>query len=166
MASKNQTKVVAESGKQELFIIREFEAPRELVFKAFTDPDLLTKWLGPCDMTLKIDVMASGEGDYWRFIHIDQKGNEYGFHGVTHEVAAPERIIRTFEFEGLPERGHVVLETAIFEALPGERTRLTVQSVFRSVADRDGMVQSGMENGVVESHQKLDEVLEGELLAS
>ncbi|HVW58668.1 MAG TPA: SRPBCC family protein [Puia sp.] len=166
MASKNQTKVVAESGKQELFIIREFEAPRELVFKAFTDPDLLTKWLGPCDMTLKIDVMASGEGDYWRFIHVDQKGNEYGFHGVTHEVAAPERIIRTFEFEGLPERGHVVLETAIFEALPGERTRLTVQSVFRSVADRDGMVQSGMENGVVESHQKLDEVLEGELQVS
>ena len=166
MASKNQTKVVAESGKQELFIIREFEAPRELVFKAFTDPDLLTKWLGPCDMTLKIDVMASGEGDYWRFIHVDRKGNEYGFHGVTHEVAAPERIIRTFEFEGLPERGHVVLETAIFEALPGERTRLTVQSVFRSVADRDGMVQSGMENGVVESHQKLDEVLEGELQVS
>jgi uncharacterized protein YndB with AHSA1/START domain len=166
MASKNQTKVVAESGKQELFIIREFEAPRELVFKAFTDPDLLTRWLGPCDMTLKIDVMASGEGDYWRFIHVDQKGNEFGFHGVTHEVAAPERIIRTFEFEGLPERGHVVLETAIFEALPGERTRLTVQSVFRSVADRDGMVQSGMENGVVESHQKLDEVLAEELQVS
>lgn len=163
MATKNQTKVVAEPGRQELFITREFEAPRELVFKAFTDPDLLTRWLGPCDMTMRIDVMEPGDGGYWRFVHIDQKGNEYGFHGVTHEVAAPERVIRTFEFEGLPERGHAAMETAIFEALPGDRTRVTVQSVFRSVADRDGMVQSGMERGVVDSHQKLDEVLATEL---
>jgi len=163
MATKNQTKVVAEPGKQELFIVREFEAPRELVFKAFTDPKLLTRWLGPCDMTMRIDVMEPGAGGYWRFIHVDTKGNEYGFHGVTHEVTAPERLIRTFEFEGLPERGHVAMETAIFEALPGDRTRVTVQSVFRSVADRDGMVQSGMEGGVVESHQKLDELLATEL---
>jgi len=161
MASKNQTKVVAEPGKQELFITREFEAPRELVFKAFTDPDLLPRWLGPCDMTMKIDAMEPN--GYWRFVHIDKKGNEYAFHGVTHEEKAPERVIRTFEFEGLPERGHVSMETAIFEALPGDRTRVTVQSVFRSVADRDGMVQSGMEGGVVESHQKLDELLATEL---
>jgi uncharacterized protein YndB with AHSA1/START domain len=163
MASKNQTKVVAEPGKQELFITREFEAPRELVYKAFTDAALLTRWLGPCDMTMKIDVFQPGAGGAWRFIHVDKHGNEYAFNGVTHEQTAPERIIRTFEFEGLPERGHVSLETAVFEALPGDRTRVTVQSVFRSVADRDGMVQSGMEGGVVESHQKLDEMLATEL---
>jgi uncharacterized protein YndB with AHSA1/START domain len=159
MATKNQTQVKVEPNKQELFIIREFEAPRELVFKAFTDPKLLVKWLGPCDLTLKIDKFKGGSGGAWRFVHIDGKGNEFGFHGVIHEELPPERIIRTFEFEGLPESGHVVLETARFEALgDGTRTRLIIQSVFQSVADRDGMVQSGMEHGVRESHEKLDEL--------
>ena len=161
MATKNQTKVTAEPGKQELFITREFEAPRELVFNAFTDPALMVRWLGPCDMSLKIDKYVRGSGGNWRFIHTDKGGNEYGFHGVCHEENAPERLIRTFEFEGLPETGHVVLETAKFEPLPGNRTRLTIQSVFQSVADRDGMVQAGMEGGVKESHQKLDELFAG-----
>jgi len=71
-----------------------------------------------------------------------------------------ERIIQTFEFEGLPEKGHVTLETARFEALPGNRTKLTAQSVFQSVADRDGMLQSGMEGGVNDSYDRLDELLE------
>src|SRR5882757_5836675 len=131
MATKNQTKVTAEPGKQELFITREFEAPRELVFKAFTDPELLVQWLIPCDMTLRIDKYLRGSGGYWRFIHTDKQGNEFAFHGVCHEENAPERLIRTFEFEGLPETGHVVLETARFEALPGTRTKLTIQSVFQ-----------------------------------
>jgi len=160
MATKNQTTVKVESGKQELFIIREFEAPRELVFKAFTDPQLIPKWLGPCDMTCRVETYENKEGGFWRFIHTDTKGNDFGFHGVTHEITKPERLIRTFEFEGLPERGHVSLETATFEALPGNRTRLTIQSVFRSVMDRDGMVQSGMEHGVNDSHNRMDELLE------
>jgi len=166
MATKNQTKIVAEPGKQELFIIREFEAPRELVFKAFTDREFLPRWMGPCDMTMKIDVWEPGAGGSWRFVHMDQKGNEYGFHGVCHDETAPERLIRTFEFEGLPESGHVVLETAKFEVLPGDRTKVTIQSVFQSVADRDGMVQSGMERGVTDSHESLDKLLEKELQAS
>jgi len=159
MATKNQTKIIAEPGKQELFIIREFDAPRSLVFKAFTDPKILVKWLGPCDLTMRVDKYEVGSGGSWRFIHSDKNGNEFGFHGVCHEVLAPERIIRTFEFEGLPETGHVVLETAKFEALPDERTKITIQSVFQSVMDRDGMVQSGMERGVSDSHQSLDELL-------
>ena len=159
MATKNKTKIVAEPGKQEAFIIREFEAPRELVFKAFTDPKLLPKWLGPRDLTTKIDVLEPGDGGRWRFIHTTRDGHAFGFHGVCHEATAPERLIRTFEFEGLPERGHVVLETAIFEVLPGDRTRVTIQSVFRSVQDRDGMVQAGMEYGVKASHHKLDALL-------
>jgi len=166
MAAKNQTKIVAEPGKQELFIIREFEAPRELVFKAFTDRELLPRWLGPCDMTMRIDVWEPGAGGSWRFVHMDQKGNEYGFHGVCHDETAPGRIIRTFEFEGLPESGHVVLETAKFEVLPGDRTKVTIQSVFQSVADRDGMVQSGMERGVTDSHESLDKLLEKEMQGS
>lgn len=165
MATKNQTKVVAEPGKQELFIIREFEAPREMVFKAFTDPKLISRWLRPCNMDMRIDKFEPGAGGSWRFVHITKDGHEFGFHGVCHEQTAPERLIRTFEFEGLPEKGHVVLETALFEALPNGRTKLTVQSVFQSVQDRDGMVRSGMEDGVMDAHKLLDELFEKELQA-
>jgi len=77
---------------------------------------------------------------------------------VFHEVS-PERVIQTFEFEGLPESGHVVLETMRLEDLPNGRTRLTTQSVYQSVADRDGMIQSGMEHGVREGYERLDEIL-------
>ncbi|HKH59516.1 MAG TPA: SRPBCC family protein [Flavitalea sp.] len=160
MTTKNQTRVKVEPGKQELFITREFDAPRELVFKAFTDPELLVKWMGPRQLSTKIDRFESGSGGSWRFVQADNNGNEVGFHGVCHEETAPERTIRTFEFEGLPEKGHVALETARFEVLPAGRTRVTIQSVFQSVSDRDGMVQSGMEEGVNESHERLDELLE------
>jgi len=157
---KNQTKITAEKGVQELFIRREFEAPRELVFKAFSDPELVLQWLGPCDMGMRIDYFDSRTGGSYRFIHTNAQGQEFAFNGVIHEVLETERLIRTFEFEGLPERGHVVLETATFEALPDSRTKLTIQSVFRSVADRDGIVAAGMEYGVNDSHKKLDELLE------
>jgi uncharacterized protein YndB with AHSA1/START domain len=160
MASKNKTTIIAEKGKQEFFIEREFEAPRELVFKAFSDPDLLVQWLGPNALKMKIDKYDNRSGGSYRFIHLDEKGNEYGFNGVIHEVTAPVRMIRTFEFEGLPERGHVSLETAIFENLPNGRTRLKIHSVFKSVADRDGMISSGMEGGMNEGLAKLDTLLE------
>jgi uncharacterized protein YndB with AHSA1/START domain len=159
MTNKNQTQIIAEKGKQELFIIREFEAPRDMVFKVFSDPELLVQWLGPKNLTMKIDKLDNRSGGEWRFIHTDAKGQEYGFRGVTHEVAAPERMIRTFEFEGLPERGHVSLEFLTLETLAGERTKATIQAVFKSVADRDGLVQSGMEKGVVEGHERIDELL-------
>nr|WP_082089241.1 SRPBCC domain-containing protein [Methanosarcina horonobensis] len=99
-------------------------------------------------------------GGSWRYVQKDQEGNEYAFHGVNHEVTAPERIISTFEFEGLPEKGHVILDTARFEALPGNRTELISQSVFQKVEDHDGMLQSGMEEGVNDSCDQLDELLE------
>ena len=160
MNTKNQTEIIAEKGKQELFITREFNAPRELVFKAFTDPKLLVQWLGPRNLTMEIEKLDNRTGGSYRFLHCNATGNTFSFNGVIHEVAEPERIIRTFEFEGLPERGHVSLETATFESLEGERTKLTIQSVFKSVADRDGMVESGMERGVVDSHNRLDELFE------
>lgn len=158
--AKNNTKITAEPGKQELFIIREFDAPRELVFKAFTDPELYAQWIGPRGLKTTIEIFEPKNGGSWRYIQKDQEGNEFAFHGVNHEVIPPERIIDTFEFEGLPETGHVILETAKFEALPGNRTKLTSQSVFQSVEDRDGMMQSGMEEGVNESYERLDELLE------
>lgn len=159
MTKKNPTKITAEPGKQELFITREFDAPRELVFEAFTDPALFSRWIGPRDLKMRLETYQAKAGGSWRYIHTDPGGNEYGFHGVFHEVTAPERIIQTFEFEGLPEKGHVTLETAKFESLPGNRTRLLIQTVFQSVADRDGMVQSGMEGGVEDSYDRLEELL-------
>jgi uncharacterized protein YndB with AHSA1/START domain len=157
--AKNKTTITAEPGKQELFITREFDAPRELVFEAFTDPELYVQWLGPRGYMTTLEKFEPRSGGSWRFIQKDEGGNEYAFHGVNHEVLPPERIIDTFEFEGLPEKGHVLLETARFEELPGNRTKLVSQSVFQSVADRDGMLQSGMEEGVNDSYDSLDELL-------
>lgn len=159
MSKHNQTIITVEPGRQELFIIREFDAPRELVFRAFIEPELFVQWLGPRDLTMTLETFEPRDGGVWRYISHDQNGHDYGFHGVFHEVTPAERIIQTFEFEGLPEKGHAVLETALFEALPGNRTRLTSQSVFRSVADRDGMVQSGMEIGVNDGYERLDDLL-------
>ena len=155
----NKTKIIAEPGKQEIFIVRELEAPRELVFKTFTDPELYSQWLGPRRLTTTFEKLESKNGGSYRFINEDEKGNKFAFHGVYHEVLVPERIIGTFEFEGLPEKGHVSLEITKFEELPGGRTKLTTQDVFMSVADRDGMIQSGMEEGVNDSYDRLEELL-------
>jgi uncharacterized protein YndB with AHSA1/START domain len=158
--TQDNTKITAKPGKQEIIITREFDAPQELVFKAFTDPELYIKWLGPRRLAMTLETFEPKNGGKWRYIQKDQDGNEFAFHGVNHEVTAPERIISTFEFEGLPEKGHVILQTARFEALPGDRTKLTSQSVFQTVEDRDGMLQSGMEEGVKDSYDRLDELLQ------
>lgn len=155
----NQTKIHAEPGKQEIVITREFDAPRELVFKTVTDPKLIPQWWGPRYLSTEVDKMDVRPGGQWRFINRDAEGNEFAFHGVYHEILAPERIIDTFEFEELPETGHVALETMTLEELPGGRTRLTTQSVFQSVADRDGMIQGGMEEGVKDTNDRLEELL-------
>jgi uncharacterized protein YndB with AHSA1/START domain len=157
--TKNQTKIMAEPGKQELTITREFDAPREFVFKAHTDAEMYSQWLGPRRLKMRFTKFEPRDGGSYRFIHSDADGSEYAFHGVYHEVLAPERIISTFEFEGLPEKGHVFLQTARFEALPGNRTRLTGQAIYQSVEDRDGMIQSGMQTGVNEGYERLDELL-------
>ena len=160
MTSNNKTTITAEPGKQEMLITREFDAPRELVFKAFTDPELYVQWLGPRRLTTMLDTFEPRSGGRWRYISKDQSGNEFAFRAVYHEVLAPQCIIDTFEFEGLPEAGHVCLETLTLEELPGGRTRLAAQSVFQSVADRDDAIQSGMEEGVNESYERLTELLE------
>jgi uncharacterized protein YndB with AHSA1/START domain len=153
------TKITAEQEKQEITITREFDAPRELVFKAFTDPKLIPQWWGPRYLSTEVDKMDVRAGGQWRFINRDAEGNEFAFHGVYHEILAPERIIDTFEFEGLPETGHVTLETMKLEELPEGRTRLTTQSVFQSVADRDATLESGMEEGLNDTYVRLEELL-------
>ena len=158
MSTKNKTTVTAEPGKQELFITREFDAPCELVYRAHIDPDLYVQWLGPRGYEMVLETFEPYSGGRWRYIHKDKQGNEFGFHGVFHEIS-PERMIQTFEFEGLPESGHVILDTMELEPLPEDRTRITIHSVYQSVEDRDGMVQSGMETGLNQGYEKLDEIL-------
>ena len=159
MSAKNKTTITAEPGKQELFITREFNAPRELVYRAHTDADLYVRWLGPHGYEMTLETFEPISGGRYRYIHKDQAGNEFAFHGVFHEIS-PERMIQTFEFEGLPESGHVILDTMRLEELPGNRTKISIQSVYQSVEDRDGMIQSGMERGMNEGYERLDEILE------
>jgi uncharacterized protein YndB with AHSA1/START domain len=151
-----KTEYQIEPGKQEIVVTRVFDAPRELVFKACTDPSLIAKWWGPRRYTTIASKMDVRPGGAWRFVQHDGAGNEFAFSGVYHSVDAPARTVQTFEFEGVP--GHVLLDTAIFEEFDG-KTKLTQQSVFQSVEDRDGMVQSGMEEGSTESMDRLAELL-------
>ncbi|MCI0714205.1 MAG: SRPBCC family protein [Chloroflexi bacterium] len=149
-------KLVAEPDKHEIRMWRDFEAPRELVFKAFTDPTLVPKWWGPYEVTTTVDQMDVRKGGIWRYVQRDDSGNEYGFSGVYHEVVSPERLVFTFEFEGLP--GHVLLETVTFEEHDG-KTRMIDSSIFQTVEDRDGMIQSGMERGAAASWDRFEELL-------
>jgi uncharacterized protein YndB with AHSA1/START domain len=149
----SKTTVIAEPGKQEVVITRTFDAPRELVFRTFTNPDLIPQWWGPGTI---VDQMDARPGGSWRFVQRDEEGNEYGFHGVYHDITQPERVINTFEFEGMP--GHVLLETVTFEEQDG-KTMLRNLSVFQSVEDRDGMLMSGMEEGANVSLNRFAELL-------
>lgn len=148
--------VIAEPGKQEVVMTREFNAPRELLFKAFTDPDLVPKWWGPYSVNTVVDQMEVRIGGIWRYIQRDEDGNEYAFRGVYHDIAAPERLVYTFEFEGMP--GHVVLETVTLTEQNG-KTIMTDTSLFQSVDARDGMIESGMEQGSSESWERLEALL-------
>ena len=159
MANKHSTKILAKATRQDIIITREFDAPREMVFTAHTNADLYGQWIGPRKFTTTFQSFDTRAGGSWRYFFKDMDGHELAFHGVYHEVKAPERIVGTFEFEGLGERGHVSLETAIFEDLPKGRSRLKIQSVFKSVADRDGMIGSGMEGGMNEGFEKLEKLL-------
>lgn len=152
-----ETEFVIEPGRQDIIMTRVFDAPRDVVFKAFTDPELIPKWWGPRRYETFVDHAEVRPGGRWRYINRDTDGTEYGFKGVYHDIAAPDRIVQTFEFEGMP--GHVSLETATFEEVDG-RTKYVGVSVFQSVEDRDGMAQSGMEEGASESMDRLAEVLQ------
>jgi uncharacterized protein YndB with AHSA1/START domain len=156
-STMSETEYVIEPGKQEITITRSFDAPRELVFKCFTDPKLFARWFGPREYSNKIDKYDARPGGMWRVIQSDAEGHEFGFHGVHHDVVAPERIVATMEFEGVP--GHVLLQTTTFEDLSG-RTRLVNHIVYESVEDRDGMVAAGMKRGSDDSMDRMAELLE------
>ena len=151
-----ETEIIAPPGVPQILINREFAAPRELLFRAFTDPELLVQWLGPRRLTMRIDRFELRDGGTWRYVHRDEDGTEYGFHGIFHGTPSPDGIVQTFEFEGAP--GHVSLETLTFEER-GERTVVHQNAVYQSVAARDAMIESGMESGLNEGFARLDELL-------
>lgn len=141
---------------REMVMERILNAPRELVFKAHTDPDLIARWWGPRRYTTTVDKMDVRVGGVWRFVQRGADGSEFAFNGVYREVVPPERLSYTFEFEGMP--GHIIVETLTFEDLGG-KTKLTVTGSFASPEDRDGMLTSGMEEGANESYERLEELL-------
>ena len=153
---KLKTEIIADPGMPQILINRGFEAPRELLFRAFTEPELLTQWLGPRNLTMQIDHFEVRDGGTWRYLHVEADGTEYGFHGVFHGTPSLDGIVQTFEFEGAP--GHVALETMTFEEQDGG-TLVRQNSVFQSVAARDAMIESGMETGVTEGFERLDELI-------
>jgi uncharacterized protein YndB with AHSA1/START domain len=148
---------IIEPGKQDIVMKREFDAPREVVFRAYTDPDLIPNWWGPRSVETIVDRMEVKTGGVWRYYHRDPNGDTYGFWGVYHEVAAPHRLVSTFEFEGAP--GSVVLDVATFDEVDG-RTMLVTRSVCESVEVRDEAVKSGMESGAKETFDRLAELVE------
>jgi uncharacterized protein YndB with AHSA1/START domain len=136
---------------------RVFNAPRELVWKVYNDPELVSEWWGPSYLTTIVEKMEMKVGGAWRFIQKDAEGNEYAFNGVFKEITPPERLVYTFEFE--PMAGHISTDTLIFEELPGGKTKITATTTFDSLEDLEGMLQSGMESGAVESWDRLEELL-------
>jgi uncharacterized protein YndB with AHSA1/START domain len=140
----------------EVQITREFDAPRELVFKAMTDPELYPRWWGPRRYKTVVDLMDVRPGGKWRMRNIADDGGEHAFRGEFREVVPPERVVWTFEYE--PLAGHISVETMTLSERDG-RTLLTVRDQFASKEDRDGMLQSGMESGARETYDRLAEVL-------
>jgi uncharacterized protein YndB with AHSA1/START domain len=151
----NKTDIQAAPGGREVVITRTIDAPLDKVWQAYTDPELVIKWLGPRRLEGKIDDWKLEPGGRWGFTHSDDQ-DEYKFHGFFHSITPKKRIVRTFEFGGWPD--HVSLETLNLEDMDG-KTKITTVSVFETVEDRDGMIQSGMEGGVNEGFERLDELL-------
>lgn len=154
--TQSSTLTVTTPSDLEISMSRTFGAPRELVFKAFTDPELIPRWWGQRATTTIVDKLDVRPGGEWRFIQRQDDGTEYGFRGEFIEIVPPERLVQTFEFEPMP--GHIVTDTATFEEHDG-KTTVTTMSRFNSKEDRDGMLQSGMESGAAESYDQLAELL-------
>jgi len=141
---------------REIVMTRVFDAPRELVFKAHSKCEHLEKWWGPRKDTLAVCEIDLRPGGAYRFVQRGPDGEEHGFRGEFREIVPPGRIVWTFEYDGMP--GHVSVDTLTLEDLGG-KTKLTAHSLFDSVEDRDGMLQSGMEIGAAETWDRLAKLL-------
>lgn len=155
-----RTDVIFEPGKQDIIITREFDAPKDVVFKAFTDPELIPRWWGSQRFTTVVDRMEVRRGGQWRFVTRNKSdGTEYAFRGVYHDVVPSEGTVFTFEFEqGGP--GYLQLVTETFEEVDG-KTRYVNVCLFRSVEDRDGWIPTDIDKGIRESMDMIDKLITG-----
>lgn len=147
-----KTKIDAKDGTQELLITREFDLPLELLFKAYMDPAIIEQWMG----TKVLKLENKNHGSY-QFETTDPKGNKHGFNGVIHEFTMNERITRTFEMENTAFP--VQLEFLEFSKLTSNTSKLTIHIVYRSVADRDKMLQLPFAQGINMAHNRLQDVV-------
>jgi uncharacterized protein YndB with AHSA1/START domain len=157
MTTTHETEIVADPEVPLIRITRVVDAPPAKVFRAHTDPELLVQWLGPRRLEMKVDHYDCRTGGAYRYLHVDADGTEYGFHGCFHEVRPSEVIVQTFTFEGEPDS--VALERMTFEDLGDGRTRIVGTSLVDSFEGRDAFLASGMETGVNEGYERLDELL-------
>ncbi len=150
---------VAKQGEREIRAERTFDAPRDRVFATYLDPELIPQWWGPRGTTAIVELMEPRTGGDWRFRTQNSDGSEIVFRGTYREVSAPERIVQTFEWDGMP--GYVSVDSAEFEDLGDGRTRIVTTSTFFASEERDGMLDSGMEGGMGETFDRLEELLAG-----
>jgi uncharacterized protein YndB with AHSA1/START domain len=148
---------VTTPGDRDIHIEREFDAPRDRVFALFTDPELVSQWWGPRGTRAEVVEMDARTGGDWRFICHNSDGSSTGFRGTFREITPPERVVQTFEWDGMP--GYVSVDSAEFFELPDGRTKMVVTSLFHTTEERDGMLGAGMEGGMNETYQRLDELL-------
>jgi uncharacterized protein YndB with AHSA1/START domain len=154
---QTNTQIIAEKDKQEFFIVREFDASKERVFDAFTNPEILVQFFAPFDYTMEFNYHDYRTGGGYSWCNKNNAGKTLcTFNGVIHELVPPERIIQTAEFMELPERGNVVLEIITFESLPGDRTKVIIHDICPSIATRDAIINSGMDKGLISVFDKLD----------
>lgn len=154
--------------KLQVVMDRVFDAPRELVWKTISDPALIPQWWGPKEYATTVDKMDFRVGGEWRFVQKNAHG-EFGFHGVYKEIEAPRLVSDTFNFEGIPA-GHELVETMTLEDVDGppshkaseghSKTKMTTISQFANIEDLEGMIGSGMEDGAVETWERLAELVE------
>ncbi|MFL6108146.1 MAG: SRPBCC family protein [Marmoricola sp.] len=156
MTNHPETTIDAPAGVPWIDLVREFDATPDKVFRAHTDPELLKRWLGPRDLEMTVEEFDARTGGRYAYTH--RRGDEaYQFYGSFHEVRENQRIVQTFTFRDDPDA--VAVEVLTLEPLPGGRTRLVIRSVGTSVEDRDSAIANGMERGIVEGYEKLDELL-------
>jgi uncharacterized protein YndB with AHSA1/START domain len=141
----------------EIVLTRQVDAPRDLVWRAFTEADLIAQWWGSRDSTTVIDKFDLRPGGAWRFISTTADGTEYAFRGEFLEIQPPERVVWTFEYEGMP--GHICTDAVTFTELGPGKTLITDLSTFPSQEERDGMLETGMAEGAAESYDRLEELL-------
>jgi uncharacterized protein YndB with AHSA1/START domain len=152
-----ETTFVADPGKHDMTVIAVQDAPREAVYRAYTEPELIVRWWGPAELETRIDELELRRGGRWRFVHTAPDGSEYAFRGVIHDLVRNERIVQTFEWEGMP--GHVSLQTLTLEEAEGGGTKVTAHAVFQTVEDRDGMADTGARDHAPVGAAQLAEVL-------